>query len=639
MGSLLHRGRKQPRGGGLPEGKAPNLLRIALLAARGLKARKALLGAGKADPAATCVCQGHVARTGRREKTLAPEWHEAFALPVEAVEEGDALVASLKVEDVAAGVLFSTTHALGELEVPLSDLIDGGRRRGWLPFKDDAGEIEIVARWCYDPKLDHFAEGDAYPGRPANCLRIAVVQGRGLARKSGKLSADAYASIRVGRQVAFTAAAKSFKAPDQPWWNDELSLPVEAPGLDDDEERAALRRDAAVAEVSVFSQGSRVARGVIDVASYDDKQRRRTWLTLKPEGRCETSSRERPAIDILIRWEHDPGYDFGRCAANVDDEDDAGREPNEVGLAVVQIRERRFDEGARPPGWRAERDRGAQPLRARLRVGNLEAASQPRHPAMGAAFFRGDASALARPKDGVPPGTHLEVFVDRVSNGSKPRCVAIGEVSVDAVFASESNVRRVRRWVALRAPPKRSRALSRAGLALPRRASKALAGGSEGADLEAEVCAWACFNAARSTGRAAFEEPSRRRVQTSNAAKSHRNHGLPQDRAAGASRARPRPGARPAAADCLVRRGERRRGGARARAAISFATSGPRRRGGRGARRGAQRGGGRGGRAATTRGGAGAAVPVGVHAASDARRPVKSARAEIRLFYVQFERD
>ncbi|KAH8045413.1 C2 domain-containing protein [Aureococcus anophagefferens] len=280
--------------------RKPNLLRVAILSGQGLRPmdRTGLFGGGgSADPVAKLACAGQTASTATRAATLAPEWHETFELPVEPDPGNQQLALVLVVEDVDK---LSQNDFMGQCALKLRQLADGGRRRGWLKLLDrdfeaendgeaPRGEVEVVAKWEYDASLDHFPDFDRWPDRRPNALRVAVIQGReltqprGVTGKGDRLHKDAHVSVRVADQVAFTRAAQDFPRPDQPWWNDELKLPI---------------------------------------WKHSDKARRREWLDLEHKGKPAG------ALDVVVRWEFDAICDFGLHATDAGAEDT--QEPNEI---------------------------------------------------------------------------------------------------------------------------------------------------------------------------------------------------------------------------------------------------------------------------------------------------------------------
>ena len=91
-------------------------------------------------------------------------------------------------------------------------------------------------------------------------------------------------------------------------------------------------------------------------------------------------------------------------------------EPNEVGLAVVQVREK--VENARPSLWRPGRE--LTPYKVKLKCGpKLEATTSEVAPVYGGAVFVGDATSLRKPKQGHAKGTPLEITVERQGRGRR----------------------------------------------------------------------------------------------------------------------------------------------------------------------------------------------------------------------------
>ncbi|KAH8054642.1 C2 domain-containing protein [Aureococcus anophagefferens] len=390
-----------------------NLLRVAILSGQGLRPmdRTGLFGGGgSADPVAKLACAGQTASTATRAATLAPEWHETFELPVEPDPGNQQLALVLVVEDVDK---LSQNDFMGQCALKLRQLADGGRRRGWLKLLDrdfeaendgeaPRGEVEVVAKWEYDASLDHFPDFDRWPDR-RRALSVAV---------------------------AFTRAAQDFPRPDQPWWNDELKLPVERPnkGME--------------VEVTVWSGRKAVATHVSKIWKHSDKARRREWLDLEHKGKPAG------ALDVVVRWEFDAICDFGLHATDAGAEDT--QEPNEigarrrlwcifrttepfvaVGFGAVQVRERRSNISSAPL---FRKEDGAS-WRVTLKAGpRLTATTHARKPAEGAAFFFGDTSVFPLPRDGVKK---LDVVVERVPAPSgalkpgRPQAIASGTVELD----------------------------------------------------------------------------------------------------------------------------------------------------------------------------------------------------------------
>ena len=493
--------------------RKPNLLRVAILSGQGLRPmdRTGLFGGGgSADPVAKLACAGQTASTATRAATLAPEWHETFELAVEPDPGNQQLALILVVEDVDK---LSQNDFMGQCALKLRQLADGGRRRGWLKLLDrdfeaendgeaPRGEVEVVAKWEYDASLDHFPDFDRWPDRRPNALRVAVIQGReltqprGVTGKGDRLHKDAHVSVRVADQVAFTRAAQDFPRPDQPWWNDELKLPVERPnkGME--------------VEVTVWSGRKAVATHVSKIWKHSDKARRREWLDLEHKGKPAG------ALDVVVRWEFDAICDFGLYATDVGAEDT--QEPNEigarrrlwcifrtteafvaVGFGAVQVRERRSNISSAPL---FRKEDGAS-WRVTLKAGpRLTATTHARKPAEGAAFFFGDTSVFPLPRDGVKK---LDVVVERVPAPSgalkkpgRPQAIASGTVELDLGHYKP----RERKFVALE-PPRRSRALSRVSV----RRSTFRGGAGGDTDLEVEVAAWIGFNPGRTAAQGRLE--------------------------------------------------------------------------------------------------------------------------------------
>ncbi|KAH8056174.1 C2 domain-containing protein [Aureococcus anophagefferens] len=474
--------------------RKPNLLRVAILSGQGLRPmdRTGLFGGGgSADPVAKLACAGQTASTATRAATLAPEWHETFELPVEPDPGNQQLALVLVVEDVDK---LSQNDFMGQCALKLRQLADGGRRRGWLKLLDrdfeaendgeaPRGEVEVVAKWEYDASLDHFPDFDRWPDRRPNALRVAVIQGReltqprGVTGKGDRLHKDAHVSVRVADQVAFTRAAQDFPRPDQPWWNDELKLPVERPnkGME--------------VEVTVWSGRKAVATHVSKIWKHSDKARRREWLDLEHKGKPAG------ALDVVVRWEFDAICDFGLHATDAGAEDT--QEPNEIGFGAVQVRERRSNISSAPL---FRKEDGAS-WRVTLKAGpRLTATTHARKPAEGAAFFFGDTSVFPLPRDGVKK---LDVVVERVPAPSgalkkpgRPQAIASGTVELDLGHYKP----RERKFVALE-PPRRSRALSRVSV----RRSTFRGGAGGDADLEVEVAAWIGFNPGRTAAQGRLE--------------------------------------------------------------------------------------------------------------------------------------
>ena len=333
------------------------------------------------------------------------------------------------------------------------------------------GRVEVAARWVYDAALDHFPDDDGVAARP-NCLKVAVIGGRGLSNaKRRSLPRDTYVSIKMGPDVAFTSSIEAFPAEDRPRWNCAVTLPVE---------------NEAPLELNVYAAKKLIASGTFTV-DLSDKGRHRRWFDLSPTSRCgkDLADKVPPGLDLIMRWSYEPSYDFGKRRAYPDE--DIAREPNEVGLAVVQVREK--VENARPSLWRPGRE--LTPYKVKLKCGpKLEATTSEVAPAYGGAVFVGDATSLRKPKQGHAKGTPLEITVER-----QGRVVGVGSTNVDEIFSSTSKVKRIRTWVSL-APPKRRGALAKLK-DVPQKTARALHGGPYGAELEVEVAAWVCFNASR----------------------------------------------------------------------------------------------------------------------------------------------
>ncbi|KAJ1460925.1 C2 domain-containing protein, partial [Pelagophyceae sp. CCMP2097] len=154
--------------------KAPNLLRVFLIRARGLAVmdRNLLSKGGSSDPVVSFEMRGHGGKrqTSKvKKKCLAPKWLESFEVDC---DEADGFV-DFTVEDYdrARGNDF-----MGTFSVDVHDLVSRQTCRRWhnLCNADGTaaqGDVEVALRW----------EHEAHPDLPANTLRIYLVRARGLA--------------------------------------------------------------------------------------------------------------------------------------------------------------------------------------------------------------------------------------------------------------------------------------------------------------------------------------------------------------------------------------------------------------------------------------------------------------------------
>ena len=192
---------------------APNQLNVALVQGRQLPAmdRKLFGGGMTSDPLAKFTCGSQRGKTKAVKGTCDPWWNEVFRLPIDADTAPPTL--ELIVEDWD---LLSGNDFMGRVEIALAPLLDKERIVNWYPLQpkpskrkskrrvrdedgpaspgsalspgsaaggitpggasavgffaeegeeEPLGAIQVVARWVYNPELDHFADDDGFPDK------------------------------------------------------------------------------------------------------------------------------------------------------------------------------------------------------------------------------------------------------------------------------------------------------------------------------------------------------------------------------------------------------------------------------------------------------------------------------------------
>ena len=337
--------------------KPSNELRIGLAQGRNLAIKdKDLFGSGgSSDPRVIFTVDGTElkATSTCKKKTLNPRWKEIFVLPyTRGPEDSQPPFLTVTCEDVDE---LTSADFMGRVQIELDPLLDHKRSRAWhaLQAKSDAktssniaGDLDIVLQWHYNPAhdFDPFpddelgAEKDAlYADKAPNELRLALVQGRGLAIKDKNLlskggSSDPFVKFEV---TGGDYAAKPFKSSIkkktlQPVWREIFQVPL----------KQDAEQDNPVVDVTVYdhdevSSPDFMGRCAINVEELKaTKKAARVWHALLPEeGKSDNVTGD---VEIIAQWWYNPALDFDPFLEPDDHPDEA---PNELRVALVAGRD------------------------------------------------------------------------------------------------------------------------------------------------------------------------------------------------------------------------------------------------------------------------------------------------------------
>ena len=178
-------------GGMTDEGVPDELLSIVLVRGRNLLAmdKSSVLSraATTSDPVVKFTLRGHQHRSSTKKKTLSPEWHEKFSLPV----ASHASTATLEV-DVYDVDSVGSDDIMGSVRISLETLSDLQEHQGWYPLLKpkgkgkNKGELEAdKPRGELELKLWRHYNPAAAPPRPtvrARRLVVGLLSANGLAR-------------------------------------------------------------------------------------------------------------------------------------------------------------------------------------------------------------------------------------------------------------------------------------------------------------------------------------------------------------------------------------------------------------------------------------------------------------------------
>ena len=223
-----------------PEQGEPNVLHVAVVRARGLKAAdKSLMGTSSSDPFVTLQFGDKKEKTEVVKKSLEPIWMKMFELPVPVTKDKKPLPSlDVLVEDhdtLSSDFLGKVTISPASIP-PLE--ADGAAPPTWYPLcnKDgspaaDRGQIQLALKMVYDPQYDpsedrpFFTEDVTETDKPPNELRIAIARARDLRAmdaavpfsSKGKTS-DPY--VRVKLEGFSDKKTKTRMKTLAPVWND-----------------------------------------------------------------------------------------------------------------------------------------------------------------------------------------------------------------------------------------------------------------------------------------------------------------------------------------------------------------------------------------------------------------------------------
>ena len=178
-----------------PEQGEPNVLHVAVVRARGLKAAdKSLMGTSSSDPFVTLQFGDKKEKTDVVKKSLEPIWMRMVELPVPVTKDKKPLPSlDVLVEDhdtLSSDFLGKVT--ISPASIPQLEA-DGAAPPTWYPLcnKDgssaaDRGQIQLALKMVYDPQYDpsedrpFFTEEVTDVDKPPNELRIAIARARDL---------------------------------------------------------------------------------------------------------------------------------------------------------------------------------------------------------------------------------------------------------------------------------------------------------------------------------------------------------------------------------------------------------------------------------------------------------------------------
>jgi len=357
----------------------PNELRIALFRGRDLaiKDKNLMSKGGTSDPRVSFEILGGQKdgdttlakaqaklmkwQSTTRSKTLEPVWREVYSveLRLPAVDDLAATkawtppVLRCVCEDVDG---MSGADFMGLVEVALEALtVKRPRVRSeWFPLMPDPngklssnvhGELQLSLQWRYNADLDYdpwAAEVDAFPEKPPNELRVALVKGRNLSIKDKPLLFGAGSSDpRCTFKLVSTSAAtdvgvkpwmsKTREKSLNPCWCEQWSFPLDSSKF----EKPPIL-DIVCEDVDSLSAADFMGKVDFELADFLDKKRKRAWHPLVSE--IDNSSNVTGDLNLIVMWAYNPVYDFDPWAEEVEEAKFKDKEANELCVAVIQGR-------------------------------------------------------------------------------------------------------------------------------------------------------------------------------------------------------------------------------------------------------------------------------------------------------------
>ncbi|KAH8046599.1 hypothetical protein JL721_12360 [Aureococcus anophagefferens] len=359
--------------------KPSNELRIGLAQGRNLAIKdKDLFGSGgSSDPRVIFTVDGTElkATSTCKKKTLNPRWKEIFVLPyTRGPEDSQPPFLTVTCEDVDE---LTSADFMGRVQIELDPLLDHKRSRAWhaLQAKSDAktssniaGDLDIVLQWHYNPAhdFDPFpddelgADKDAlYADKAPNELRLALVQGRGLAIKDKNLLSKGGSSDPF---VKFEVPLKQDAEQDNPvvdvtvYDHDEVS----SPDFMGREHENPPFLDVILEDVDAMSAADFMGRVKVELTPLKDHKRLRKWFPLQADAedtKSKASSNVTGELELIVQWRFNKELQFSPFDDVPDELIPAGKTPNELRCCLAQAR--RLAIRIRPCSGRAARLRQA----------------------------------------------------------------------------------------------------------------------------------------------------------------------------------------------------------------------------------------------------------------------------------------
>ncbi|KAH8074107.1 hypothetical protein JL721_2669 [Aureococcus anophagefferens] len=342
--------------------KTPNVLRICLVRARGIKVMdKKLFGkGGSSDPFVTFSLDGEVRKSTVQKKSLRPTY---FEMPCEDVD----LSLLLTMEDYD---LAGSNDFMGEVRVEIETFEDRELRRWWInlrggPDRDEAaGSVEIACKWAHDPsnvlELPEEFVADEPPehiASEANELLCILMRGKNLPIKDKNLlskggTSDPLCELNLDGVVH---KSKCVKKNLNPLWMERFEFPCE-----DLEQALSL----VVEDYDFVSGNDFMGQATIQLGHFpkiDEREVMRSWFQLAPRGvklepkqasdkksrllkRKKKNAKGGDAdanlgrVEVALRWVHNPARVVHLPPSILAEEEKPEEPPNSLLIVLVRGR-------------------------------------------------------------------------------------------------------------------------------------------------------------------------------------------------------------------------------------------------------------------------------------------------------------